>query len=196
MVPTHPRARRRIVPLAAAALFVVAACNSSTDKGYDRGGWDQSALGEITALAQQVQGSPVGCEGFGPEAWEAYVETYRRLGWAMPAAQGNCEGSGEDLTFYGFADDAAQQRWVRAKAEELCERGYLVDWRFSLPYVDGGTWVIEPDSHEVANQLGELFGRPSSDMCTDAGFEPPPPDVTVPASTSINPPATGSGAPS
>lgn len=190
MPPIPARARRGLVPFTVAFALVVAACNSASDKGYDRGGWDQSALEEIAALAERVQASPVGCEGFGPEAWEAYVETYRRLGWAMPAAQGNCEGSGEDLTFYGFADETAQQRWVRAKAKSLCERGYQVDWRFSLPYVDGGTWVIEPDSHEVANQLGELFGRPSSDMCTDAGFEPPPPDVSIPASTSTGPPPT------
>ncbi|WP_334143224.1 hypothetical protein [Rhabdothermincola sp.] len=184
------RARRGLVPFTVVFVLVAAACDSAPDKGYDRGGWDQSALEEITAIAEQVQASPVGCEGFGPEPWDAYVETYRRLGWAMPAAQGNCEGSGEDLTFYGFVDDAAQQRWVRAKAKALCERGYQVDWRFGLPYVDGGNWVIEPDSFDVAYQLGDLFNRPGSDMCTDAGFEPPPPDVTIPASTSTDPPPT------
>lgn len=174
------RGRSRIASplIAAAALLAAAGCTTSDAQlGYDRKGWENASLEEITQVAEQVRTGPLGCEGFAPEDWNAYRDTYRRLKLPMPAAQGNCEGSGEDLTFYGFADEDAKQRWVKAKGKSLCARGYAIDWRFTLPYVDGGTWIIEPDSDEAAKRLAESLGRDRADMCEVAGIErPPPPD--------------------
>lgn len=184
ITPTSTISRRLHVPAArvpvivlVVALLATTGCNGSgtASKGYDRDGWDSASLEEITLVAEQVRSGPLGCDGFGPEAWDAYKESYQRLRLPMPAAQGACEGSGEDLTFYGFADEDAKRRWVQAKGKSLCERGYAIDWRFALPYVDGDTWIIEPDSVEAAKRLAEHLGRTQLDMCEVAGVERPEP---------------------
>ncbi len=85
----------------------------------------------------------------------------------VPAATVQCETiDEEDLTFEGFLDDKAKLMYLEAKQDLLCARGMQAgtdpatgrsSWP-GVPYVDGGTWIIEPDTNDTRDVIATALG--------------------------------------
>jgi len=91
------------------------------------------------ALARKL-----GCKGYSrtPNA-DKEIGTWR---------QGTCTYYGEDVTIYLFRDSDQARNWVKA-ASVFC--GAFFD---NFPVVNGGTWIISPESKTVAKKIQRRTG--------------------------------------
>ena len=73
-----------------------------------------------------------------------------------------CVGAdGEDLTFEVFLDEQHEEQFVAAKLALLCKAAAKATMEFAFTYVDGRSWMIEPDHKETADELARLLGATS-----------------------------------
>lgn len=156
----------------------------SIDRGYDRDGWDQAALDEATSVALRVGTTEIGCSNPGPSAWEAVLAEYQRVGLPMPGGHVECTSADdENLTIEAFVDEQHKLDFLLAKGELICERGKQAGRApgeektgfDGLPYVDGGTVIIEPDSAAERDRLAQALGFSAGNMCTDVNDTAPAP---------------------
>lgn len=156
----------------------------SIDRGYDRDDWDQAALDQALAVAQQVANTPIGCNNPITSDWAAVLADHRRVALPMPGATVECESAdGENLTFEAFVDDEHKLDFLLAKGELICERGKQAGLDpggettafDGLPYVDGGTLIIEPDTAAMRDQLAQALGFSAGNMCTGVTDNAPAP---------------------
>jgi hypothetical protein len=137
-----------------------------------RSDWDPAALTRARAVADRTIGTAEGCvdERHQVHEWAAFADSYQMGGLPLPAASIECETQDERNLFVEVFDGADDKdAFVAAKQRLLCERGRAVadgtDEAFAIPYVDGGDWIIEPDSAEMAEALAGVTGGTAGDMC-------------------------------
>jgi hypothetical protein len=145
------------------------------DAGYDRDGWDPEALAQAEQVAERLVGVPNGCPPGSIEAhgWVGYRDSYQAVNVPMPAASVGCETAEEDdLHIEVFESAEAQEAFIAAKRDLICERGYAIgegtnDPFPGLPYVDGddGHWIIETDTIPFVRQLAPVAGGTVANMC-------------------------------
>ena len=153
--------RNRLIPFAAAiaALTVLSACGGgSGDSAKD---WDPAALKEAAALADQVRKSGTPCTDYSPWDYKVLSTSLRdQSHLPVPAAVTNCTGDAkEDLTFQVFASTEKKDQFAKAKAAVLCKgatKAKISDMQ--VPYVDGPTWIMEPDTDGTNDKLAQVLG--------------------------------------
>jgi predicted small lipoprotein YifL len=159
----------------------------NADFGWDRTESDPQVLAELLAVAQRLAETPVDCIDAGETSIEAVKITFDIARLPVPAATVQCTTfDEEDLTFEGFLDEQAKLTFIEAKQELLCERGKRAStdpatgksaWT-GIPYVDGGTFIIEPTVNETRDAVAQALGLPAFNFCTNADKDPaPPPDL-------------------
>jgi hypothetical protein len=121
------------------------------------------------------------------DAGETPVDTVRSNFEAthlpIPAATVQCTTiDEEDLTFEGFVDEKHKLTFLEAKQDLLCERGRqsgiapgtdTSSWP-GLPYVDGGTWIIEPNNNDTRDAIAGALGLGGFNMCPNVTSDPAP----------------------
>jgi hypothetical protein len=154
------------LPLAAATM--VGCSDDGDSKGYDRTAWDTEALAELDELAAKVQATDIGCTDYGPDGFEIMRESFKAVDQPVPAASTSCASNDdENLTFEAFASSKAKDRFVEAKAALLCERLRPLDEGVTfvgLPYLDGGEWMVTPDSAAMRDRLQPIVGGEPKNM--------------------------------
>jgi hypothetical protein len=159
----------------------------NADYGWDRTESDPQVLADLLAVAQRLAETPVDCIDAGETSIKAVKITFDIAHLPVPAATVQCNTfDEEDLTFEGFLDEQAKLTFIEAKQELLCERGKIAStdprtgkaaWT-GIPYVDGGTFIIEPTTNETRDAVAQALGLPAYNFCTNAERDPaPPPDL-------------------
>lgn len=135
---------------------------------------------EHNAIAMSVANmvdEAVECKRYADTAWGGADISYLRYGLPVPLGSGSCEGgmAKENILIEVFggsppnADD-----FVAAKRKLICQRaldlGRESDGTQSfdgIPYVVNAdkTWLIQPDSIEVAKTVAEKLGLVAGNMC-------------------------------
>lgn len=136
------------------------------------GAWDPAAVDRLRGPAETLASSEVGCAGFAPHPYEPYRASFDQAGLPTPAASAGCTtADDEDLTFEAFPSPGDKEAFLAAKADLLCARGREIDPEGfpGLPYVDGGDWIIEPDTDATAGRAARVLGLPSGNACGTEG---------------------------
>jgi hypothetical protein len=122
--------------------------------------WSASALKVAEQLADKVRAAGMACENYASADFEAVDKSYRGK-IPVPAAIASCTSDDEeDLTFEVFEDAKRAREFLDTKQAFLCRHAVgagMADFP-GFPYVDGGTWVIEPDEKETADKLAGILG--------------------------------------
>lgn len=132
--------------------------------------WDAAALHTAEQLAVRLRAAGVACAEYAPHEIRVYDAGYRKR-LPLAAAIASCDTDGEeDLTFQVFAGAKQAQEYVTAKQSALCKRaaGMRLKAFPGFPYVDGGAWILEPDTKETAEKAAPILGG----MAKVAGCEP------------------------
>jgi len=158
--PTGPVKRGAIVAL----LAIVASGSSIASTATTRSGtWDAAALKIVDQLVKKLHAAGKTCSDYAP--WDRALLTADlvRKHLPIPRAVASCTGNAsEDLTFEVFADQAEAARFVAAKSKLLCEVSARSKLDYpGFPYVDGGTWLLEPDEQGTADALAPILGGTS-----------------------------------
>ncbi len=157
--------------------------DAHADFGWDRTDSDQAVLATLLEAAGRVTASPVGCVDPSETPIDV-VKTYFDVSHLpIPAATVQCvTNDEEDLTFEGFTDEAGKLTFLEAKQDLLCARGKqagtdpssgVSGWS-GLPYVDGGTWIIEPNGNDTRDTIAQALGLTAGNMCPDIATDPAP----------------------
>jgi hypothetical protein len=151
------------------------------DFGWDRTETDPAILATLMAVAQQVAAGPTNCVDPSETPMEQVRSNFEPTHLPLPAATVQCDTSDEeDLTFEGFVDEQHKLTFLEAKADLICERGMrsgfdpggtVSTWP-GMPYVDGGTWIIEPNDNGTRDTIATALGLPAMNMCPDISFDP------------------------
>ncbi len=123
------------------------------------GGWDDAALATAEALAQEVRDGGIDCDDYTVDDYASLAADYEgRI--PLPLASTHCTGpGGEDLTFEVFADETARANFVATKMQVICTTSVQESIPFpGLPYVEGATWLIEPDEEGTSRALADVVG--------------------------------------
>ena len=179
--------KKVLIPVLAtiAALAVASGCKSDppappVNFGYERSNWVPASLDEANALAAKVVASKITCGPPSTDGWSGLVGAYQEKKLPMPGASVTCTSDAvqEHISFEVFDNEIDAKAFVAAKAALICERGAKLgtaDHPFTgLPYVDGGTWVVEPDSGSVAIDLAPIVGGTAANMCPGVTNTPLP----------------------
>jgi len=122
-------------------------------------GWNAAALATADQLARKLRAAAIVCEAYEPSPFGIFDADYRgRL--PLPGAMASCESTNqEDLTFEVFKDAAAAREFLAGKQALICKRSADIDIDFpGFPYVEGDTWIIEPDEKTTADRLAAVLG--------------------------------------
>lgn len=163
------RALLLLIALPVGVLSLSACSDEGDPNGYDRTDWDADAIARLDELAATVGASEVGCVAYGPDPFPAMRESFKLVNQPMPAASTSCDSNDEEnLTFEAFDGTAAKDRFVEAKATLLCDRLRPLDEGVTfvgLPYLDGGEWLLSPDSAAMRDRLQPIVGGEAKNMC-------------------------------
>ncbi len=131
--------------------------------------WNPAALKTAEELAAKVRAGGMQCDEFGSAPFEAYEEQYKNKA-PLPAAMAGCTAEDdEDLLFEVFVDAKHAREFIETKRALLCRRAVEI----KLPqfpgfsYVDGGTWIIEPDEKATADKLAPILGAQAKTATCD-----------------------------
>jgi hypothetical protein len=138
-----------------AAFLVAVGCGSGTPTPSRVPGWDTSALGVASRLATTIRSGGGVCDGYAPADYAALPGAYAARGLPIPAASSSCTAEDdEDLTFEVFATAEQKAAFVEAKRRYLCAIAAGRNVPFDgFAYVDGVTWIVEPDDPATAARL-------------------------------------------
>ena len=155
----------------------------NADFGWDRTDSDPAVLAALQQAAQAVAGTEINCIDPTETPIETVKFNFDLTHLPVPAATLTCTSiEDEDLTFEGFLDEHAKNVFLEAKQELICARGMQAgtnpatgksNWP-GLPYVDGGTWIIEPDGNDTRDSIATGIGAAAHNMCTDIASDPAP----------------------
>lgn len=111
-------------------------------------------------LVAKLQAAQATCTGYFHWDYPLLSSDYAAKGLPVPVAAAACTGAAdEDLTIEVFADEAAKDRFVASKRRLLCDAAARNDLDFlGFPYVDGGTWLFEPDEATTAAAAQKILG--------------------------------------
>jgi hypothetical protein len=123
-------------------------------------GWNAAALQTAEGLAGRLRAAGIRCEDYTVAPLAMFDADYQRR-MPLAAAIASCTSDGdEDLTFEVFEDAAHARAFVDAKQAYLCKRA--VDLQLGdfpgFVYIDGGTWIVEPDEKATADKLAPMLG--------------------------------------
>jgi hypothetical protein len=155
------------------------------DLGYDRTESDPVLLATLLDVAAQVARTEANCIGAAETAVVDVRTNHEPAQLPVPAATVECESIDEEnLTFEAFDSEDAKQVFLAAKRELLCVRGKRAGTDPTsglssfdgLPYVDGGAWIIEPDSTGMRDRIAQALGVAAGQMCDniDPNIDPVP----------------------
>lgn len=123
-------------------------------------GWDSHALRAAQDLATTVAARGITCERYSPYDFEAIANSYKnRL--PVPASMTSCTGPDEeDITFNVFTDDRARDGFMASKLYVMCRSASQrnITGLVRVPYVEGPTWIVEPDQEATADELARILG--------------------------------------
>jgi hypothetical protein len=169
---THvPYRRRRALALgsvlvAALGAAVAPGCSRDIDYGYGRSGWDKAAVQQATDMANRFKAGPRGCGEIMEEPFAALKESYQRTSLPLPLGVVSCDTPDEEnVTFEVFESPEVIAKFKEAKKALLCEKGAKLPGFPGVPYVDGGSWLIEPDRTDTAKELAGMFGGTQGSVC-------------------------------
>lgn len=150
----------------------------NADFGWDRTESDPAVLATLLEVARQVGGTPAGCVEPSETSVEAVKINFDIAHLPVPAATVQClTVDEEDLTFEGFTDEQAKLIFLEAKQDLLCARAKQAatdpqtgktTWT-GIPYVDGGTWIIEPNTNETRDIVASGIGATAMNLCDNVG---------------------------
>jgi hypothetical protein len=109
-------------------------------------------------LADTIRESGIACDDYAPEDYGSLTAAYAQKELPIPAAVASCNSENdEDITFEVFASAEQAATFVAAKRRLLCASATSHNVAFDgFPYVDGGTWLVEPDDSETASHLARV----------------------------------------
>jgi len=161
----HP-SRRRVALLALLAVVAVAADAPAEEARHPPSAaarpaeWDADALQVADRLADKLRGAGKACTDYSHWSYPLLAGDYERKKLPIPGAVAACTGDeSENLTFEVFSDPAAAAKFVEVKRSLLCEAALRskIDYP-GFPYVDGGTWIVEPDEEATAADFAKVLG--------------------------------------
>ena len=155
--------KRWIAPVVIAAL-ALAGCGGDDDEDASAEDWESAALVGLDNLVEALETAGFPCADYLPYDHSVMADDYDGRDLPLPAAMGSCTiRNDEGLELVAYADADAKQEFMDAKQTLLCanaeEQG--LDVFPGFPYVDGGTWTIQPDSPATADELAAALDAES-----------------------------------
>jgi hypothetical protein len=157
--------------------------SNDTDLGYDRTASDPQALAALLATADRVADTVVGCVDPTELPVDLVRSNHEPVRLPVPIASVDCSSIDEEnFLFEAFEDERGKLGFIAAKRELLCERGKKAGtdpatgrsgWD-GLPYVDGGTWILEPDTAEHRDVVAQALSLQALNMCDNVDPEVDP----------------------
>jgi hypothetical protein len=129
----------------------------STTEANDTSGWDSDALATAEKLAKQLPKGELRCDEYTVTDYGVIAGDYKDK-LPLPAGMSSCTGpGGEDFTFEVFADETARDNFIATKQQLLCTQAAKQELAFpGFPYVEGSTWLIEPDEAGSADAIAGI----------------------------------------
>jgi hypothetical protein len=155
---------KRLAVLAIIAIAAAGACSSSGSKSSSTTttprDWSPAALKVADGLKDKLLAAKKTCTDYIHWDYKTLITSYSGKGLPAPAAVTACQGDAqEDLTTEVFADAAAKTKYVEAKQKLLCDASAKKKLGYpGFPYVDGGTWIFEPDTNATAVDAQKVLG--------------------------------------
>jgi hypothetical protein len=151
---------KRLATLALVTIALAGACSSGSSKTTAEKDWDPSGLQVAHDLQSKLVNAKTTCKQYQAEDYAAMSDNFARQGLPVPLAITNCLGDAdEDLTTEVFADAATTQQFIHTKRKILCDASAKNKLTFpGFVYVDGGTWVFEPDKKTTADEVAQILG--------------------------------------
>jgi len=156
--------RSRIAVLAVSAFAFAAGCGggdtpSVAERNAQRTDWSAAAVTAMNDLASRTTAAVGGCADYAAYPF-AGIQQAQAKTLPLPGAQGSCTAlDDESVEFSVFADADATKDFIDAKQSLLCGQAKAKSIPYpGFDYVDGGTWVIQPDSAGAARTLAEKLG--------------------------------------
>jgi len=158
---------RHAVALIAVAAIGVSACSTSNPTTEPTSttrrpapidpAWDRTGADAARSLSTKLGGDAGDCRSL--EAYDrvGFLTTFQRLDWPIPLWVGSCVmANGEDLQVEIWKNSAKVGERLRSKAARLCgpHNGELPGYA----YVEGPTFVLQPDTRSAAAALAPRAG--------------------------------------
>ena len=143
---------------------------STTSAATRSSGWDDDALARAENLSQQIADADIDCDEYTVTDYGVIAGDYQDK-LPLPAAMSSCTGpGGEDFTFEVFADEIARGNFLATKQQLLCTEAAQQELEFpGFPYVEGSTWLIEPDEAGSADAIATIVkGESKMATCPDS----------------------------
>lgn len=119
--------------------------------------WDSAGAKAAQSLGAKLGADAGDCRGLAAYDRVRFLATFQRLDWPIPLWVGSCvTANGEDLQVEIWKNSATVAQRLRTKATRLCgpHNGGLPGYA----YVEGPTFVLQPDTRSGAEALAPRVG--------------------------------------
>ena len=158
---------RHAIALIAVAAIGLSACSTSHSTSQPTSttrrpvpidpAWDRTGADAARSLSMKLGGDAGDCRSLRAYDRVRFLTTFQRLDWRFPLWAGSCVmANGEDLQVEIWKSSAVVGERLRTKAARLCglHNGGLPGYA----YVEGSTFVLQPDTRSSAAALAPRAG--------------------------------------
>ncbi len=170
---------RLLVPVLLAGIATVG-CTSSrasvAEYNRDRQRFTPAATATAKQILKRIGAAGIQCTEVQAEVFDALVLSYTKQDLPLPLGSASCVGpNDENLLVEVFAREFPNaDTFITRKRELICQKakdlGRLEDGTSGfdgIPYVKAAddTWLVEPDSRLVNQEIAKALHRPARDAC-------------------------------
>ncbi len=126
-----------------------------------RSEWTEPGLAENVGIKNEMASAfPGTCEDYGAADFAKFKHSQKIIDSSVvPTAQGTCTAFEETLEISTFASDSDRDRFIKDRAEAICEKSK--EQNIGLPglrWTIGDRFSIQPDTQAVAMMIAEAVG--------------------------------------